>query len=681
MSEEYQKDIKKLLEIIVSATPEQKDKIISQLDEKTLYALRVESAKFIKTPVYGEGKQRILAFNYSNQREKYQKRFAMTSLIGFIFRMAEEWNPNESENVNLTSENDSVFSDLFTSKEKKFKTNRPLEIILQNLESLRNEISDDLETSRKAEIYHNIFLEQYKYNRYLQTGAYKEKELMENEINKKTIDFDKQKVQCENERKRLEIVERKVELRKNFDNSEMETTDAVFEELDVYLTDPQKTKLSTFDKLQPLEVLEKQRDNTQNSLLKQEDLVHIKNSELEDLKNKINVEAEKIKKAKARIQTIQKKYKTTFSREFEEFAVPAYELTDTEYENIIQEVKSELKIDETLEEYQDRHRSIVLKFLMEFLRYNPDNHVQCAYKPNYDDESRQPLITAWKKFYSGEIPETEYTTALEKYNQDNTTMRVVAEEKHARSLIPPDDTFFRWDRYTENNYEELRQATDDIYAEKSDIETSIVPLEVFENEDSTKLKLQIEEWQRKYADEFEGDVYQATFNQNNLIGSWTENRERRDFYTKNSEIIKRIIKQNEDDNKMGRRLMQKRTQKNNKKEDPAFKAYREANESGLKTGGAKPANELENRSSINVDYNELSSMNTPDESTNDEVEVKYTHLRSRRRGRRVVADSNQGKFHIEADKTGESKGYIMKPKDMHKHLSAQDMKSFMSEMQ
>src|SRR4051812_16866160 len=90
--QEFDEDLTKLWNIIKTADQETRKKIIAGLPEKTLFLLRTKQNPYQK-PVYKGNKDKLLCFNVINLREKYQQRFAMTSLIGFIYRMLDEFEP------------------------------------------------------------------------------------------------------------------------------------------------------------------------------------------------------------------------------------------------------------------------------------------------------------------------------------------------------------------------------------------------------------------------------------------------------------------------------------------------------------------------------------------------------------------------------------------------------------
>jgi hypothetical protein len=289
-------------------------------------------------------------------------------------------------------------------------------------------------------------------------------------------------------------------------------------------------------------------------------------------------------------------------------------------------------------------QDIIQGFLDQYFVYNPDTHVQCAYKPNYEDPLRTPL-------------------QMDEH-------RRITEEKHERALIPPDDTFFRWNRYVENNYEELRQATDDIYAEKSDFEFDIVPLEVFEGPNA---EADAAAFDRKYADEVEADILRATFGSHNLMGSWAQNREKRDFYNEHTEIIKRIINENVESQKFGRKLNKQRAEQkkaeNEKLSGPhasGFADYKKSNPTPLRDHGATEASEIPTQDIIPKDTGKLKK---------GEMEVGVTQIRpvKRRGGRRGYrGDGEQWKFHIPEEKMEPGQVKVGRPSAMHKKIMQEE---------
>lgn len=742
--DKYQKHMDKLWKILASATPEQQKEIIANLDEKTTYLLRTRKNIYNK-PVYKGHKVERLAFNIINLREKYLQRFSMTSLIGFVYRMLDEWKPPGHKD--FTSQDDPEFSKLFNAKSKVLERTRPIEICESNIEFLSKKIEiinntikaadepdsdiiesqvDNLKKSKKKR-YQEIFVWNTKLIKYKIAEFVRIKDPKKLKMDFAITDYDRARQIKELHEKRLVVLKKKISLREKFEGSAEHTrlkeaiktrdssSEPTFEsELDEALIDPKKTRLSAFDKEQTLKNFQKiltgyeknvEISNTDVETLAQKSKLYKKeyqdlvsnitdlNEELTNLKIKYNkhfgAPVAKIPISNALKSKKKAKNPVADVHILDDIKIKEYEITDSEYDTIVDEVKAELNIDTTKEEWVQERQDTVQSFLDEYFLYNPDNHVQCAYKPNYDDDLRTPLRTAWRDFHNGEMTETQYDQALADQAKNVERYRVITEEEYERSVIPPDDSFFRWQRYIDNNYEELRQATDDIYCEKSDVEWSVVPLKHFSGRDKKEVEVESNEWKRKYAEEFEGDVLFATFGVHNMLGSWEQNREARDFYNKNSEVIKQIIDQNKDDQRMGRRLMKQRTEtvkRDNVAEagpDAAgLKSYMEGTGSSLKTFGAKHADDLDNEESSiqTIGGRELDGLNRMDESNKQEIEVGFTHIRPRKRhGKFRATQATQGKFHIPAEDHLPETGVVMKPSDVQKKIMGDQLKASLNQ--
>lgn len=682
----YNEDLDKLWKILQNCSAESANKIVSQLDAHTLTQLRTRKNPY-KTPVVSKGKNRVLAFNVINLREKYIQRFTMTSLIGFLYRMLDEWEPvSEKYAVSI---NDAEFANKLNPVIQRFRNGYPIALTAGHIKVLRESLGlveresfyklkkfvkhesvfeKILENAKKAvlnmtdeqkltalnletakQVKHKIFLYRKKTDGLLisQTG--------------KKAELEAVKTSLESARRNLKVVKRKLVLRTAFENTkeqevftsitrEMEKVGGVYEAIYDYEIPVEKLILRDFDKNMQLAEWEKRFDNHQAVAFLSEE--RLKKCELA-LSNIFN----QMEKNSAKISTIKSAFKK-LNLDNVKVVMKEYELNDEQYQICVDEVKSVMGIKKTKEEYHQKRQDTVQSFLDEWFQYNPDIHVQSAYKPNYEDSTRVPLKTAWEEYQKGEITHAEYLKHVQDVDDELKKKQVLIEETHERSVIPPDDSFFRWQRYIDNNYEYLRQATDDIYAEKSDLEFSLVPLEVFEGTDE-EIMLDASAWQRKLAGEFESDVFRAKFGQHNLLGSWEQNRERRDFYTKESEIIKRIVQQNEDDQKLGRRLMKQRIEnkksENKKSEnEPGLEIYKEA--SGNKMENlAKTTNDMRYKSSIkNITEKDLSGVDNVKQSKSNEVEVGFFNIKPVGKSRRSkiaqkLGSIQSGKFHIPSE--------------------------------
>ena len=121
----------------------------------------------------------------------------------------------------------------------------------------------------------------------------------------------------------------------------------------------------------------------------------------------------------------------------------------------------------------------------------------------------------------------------------------------AFQVNPPVELSYNFDRYLTNHYEQLRDVVTAVYAEKSDIEYAVVLYDVHKTaEDAHNYRVQ-------HKDEFRSEVFAVDNSAVNLIGPFKENRDRVEYYNKNTEVLKLMHSQLEADHKLGKDLMEK----------------------------------------------------------------------------------------------------------------------------
>jgi len=126
-----------------------------------------------------------------------------------------------------------------------------------------------------------------------------------------------------------------------------------------------------------------------------------------------------------------------------------------------------------------------------------------------------------------------------------------ADTAGAVRINPPAELFHQFARYLENNYERLREIVEGAYAERPDIEFSVIFYDSFKTAEDAR------EHRVAHADDFRSSVFTIENNGITLLGPFKENRDRVDFYNKNTEILKRLMEQMESDHKLGKDLMEK----------------------------------------------------------------------------------------------------------------------------
>lgn len=129
----------------------------------------------------------------------------------------------------------------------------------------------------------------------------------------------------------------------------------------------------------------------------------------------------------------------------------------------------------------------------------------------------------------------------------------------AVKVSPSVNLFHQFGRYATNNYERLRDVTRVMYNEKPDLEFAAVVYSVHADEVSAR------EWKIKHESELRADVITISNGGITLLGPFKENRDRVDFYNKNTEVIKRMMEQVEADHKLGEDIMKKTARDKKKK--------------------------------------------------------------------------------------------------------------------
>lgn len=196
----------------------------------------------------------------------------------------------------------------------------------------------------------------------------------------------------------------------------------------------------------------------------------------------------------------------------------------------INKIKYETELEKNIRMQSNKEKKIIQRFLDTYFEFNPDLHVQKVMDPQNDPE---------RKMFSPSMKPIKNMT----------------ETELVHTKVPPNDMFCRFKTYYELNYDTLRQATNDIYNVKPDLEYAI---HVYDKFDS------VEEGNKfidKYRNQATMEIFNIQTKQWTLLGPFKENRDRIDFYNKNTKIIEGMIEQNESDAKLGSELIKDRVRK------------------------------------------------------------------------------------------------------------------------
>jgi len=166
----------------------------------------------------------------------------------------------------------------------------------------------------------------------------------------------------------------------------------------------------------------------------------------------------------------------------------------------------------------------IYKFLSHYLEFNPNIHVKSAENDREGDPSR--------KEPSG--PEAV---------------------KHAVEKTPPLDTFHRWKYYMDVNYDALRQVTVDKFCHKPYLDWCIMPYGVhFETPEEAQ------KYVRKHADQLPTDARVCKAWNWTFMQSFKDNRDRVNYNNDQTIILEKILRNIEEEAKLGRDMMKKRVQ-------------------------------------------------------------------------------------------------------------------------
>jgi hypothetical protein len=248
-----------------------------------------------------------------------------------------------------------------------------------------------------------------------------------------------------------------------------------------------------------------------------------------------------------------------------------------------------------------KKRLVVRQFLDGLFQFNPDKHVRSAYSSNpLDPERVAPAQIKTRKTNplkkisigkSGSVLKIDNTNKIKPEPEPEPELEPEPENRSNNTFvnhIPPADVFHRWTYYTDSNYEEVRTAVCDLYADKPDFEFAINPYDRFNS------KEEAENFVLKHKNETIADIVTLHNNKWNLLGSFKKNRERVNFYNEKTEVIEEIFKQLERDTRLGAELMRKRVKRkkkinvNESGPDPEeFRQYKKDNPSSFENMGAE----------------------------------------------------------------------------------------------
>ncbi len=191
--------------------------------------------------------------------------------------------------------------------------------------------------------------------------------------------------------------------------------------------------------------------------------------------------------------------------------------------------------------YNRLKRMIIHQFLKEQFEFNPDKHVRSAYQRNKFDPERKK-INPRKKHSKPYVKGSEMTKA-EKNK---------VEYERIIDHIPSADLFHYFTYYIDANHDAVRIATRNLYNEKPDLDYTLIVYNGFDSMDDYNKFI------HKHENEFTAQIRCSKQNQWTFQTSCIVNRERQQFYNTNTRILKDILDTVEDNQRLGKDMLQKR---------------------------------------------------------------------------------------------------------------------------
>jgi hypothetical protein len=222
-------------------------------------------------------------------------------------------------------------------------------------------------------------------------------------------------------------------------------------------------------------------------------------------------------------------------------------------ERVFNSSKFDAAVDAAVTEQSATERQVINKFLEWLFKYDADRDVQQGNNEIVDDPERTPLE---------ELKGTDVV-------YDN---------------VPSNDTHCRFTSFYDINYEKMREATENIYNIKPDLEHAMIVYDVADSQ------TEVESFIHKYGATSKYDIVTFPLNRWTFMGPFKENRARIDYYNKHNAIIKSMLEAQETDAALGEDLMKKRVQSKKVKaekifgkDSPEFENYKKMNPSELES--------------------------------------------------------------------------------------------------
>jgi hypothetical protein len=252
-------------------------------------------------------------------------------------------------------------------------------------------------------------------------------------------------------------------------------------------------------------------------------------------------------------------------------------------------------------------RVTIWKFFQHIFQFDPDRHVAAALQTNKKDPAREKIpatkavrtaVTAKKNAVrSAAVKRQDWEAGpedLQPLDEDGKSIFANEVEQAAFETIPPHDMFAKWDRYAEEHYEQIQDATKKVYGCVPDVDFLVIAY------DAHKTKEEAQKFKDTHMDRVIAPITQIRKNRWAILGPYRENRERVDFLNRHTEVLKEMIDQRERDSHVATDIMKKRIKakkaeniKEAGPDDKAFRRYLRANKPAVAGLGGEHVNQGE----------------------------------------------------------------------------------------
>lgn len=252
-------------------------------------------------------------------------------------------------------------------------------------------------------------------------------------------------------------------------------------------------------------------------------------------------------------------------RNITEYGVPEevkpVDLEDYQTDPSVADPPAFVKDPTLLGKYEENKRGMaerisIYNFMKSIFDFDPDRHVTSALQTNTADPTRKvPNTAAVKRALLARKNASRASVKAASYEAkvtDATLEPTTEVEKAVYGMIPPLDTFAKYDRYLEEHYEQYMDAVHNIYGIQPDIDFCVIVYDKHDSEDEAKV------FKERYMEQVIAPITNIKKNHWVALGPYRQNREKVDFFNRHTEVLKEMMDQRERDSHVATDIMKKK---------------------------------------------------------------------------------------------------------------------------